>query len=431
MIHDKCTGRRGFFHRALPAIAPWLLAVAGSAWAQSSGATVIEVQPGDTFSSIASRQTGDVGNWRSLYRADLSRLRNPDRIQAGMRLELVTDAKGARYLRVLPGLASGSAAAATAASGRPLTTTAPSPATSTAPPATTASPATPSLPPSPGSPPVTSATAPPAGSGGGLAPVTRGDDTLVIGVLPNIAAATLTTQYERLKRYLERNEGRKVQIVVPANFKAFFDATMRGDYDLAVAAPHFARVAQLDRKLIPLVTYEPRINALLVTPSESTISGPRDVRERAVGFANPQSLVAMYGQQWLKQAGLEPGRDYEMKAARTDLGVGRMLLTGDAVAAVLSNGEFRVLPPEESARMKVVEVIARIPNFVIMAHPRIERDRLGRLKAELKAFLADKEEGEPFAKATGFTGIIDADDALLREMDPFAGLTRRAMGVAN
>lgn len=254
---------------------------------------------------------------------------------------------------------------------------------------------------------------------------------MVIGVLPNIAAATLTAQYDRLKRYLERNEGRKVQVVVPANFKAFFDATMRGDYDLAVAAPHFARVAQLDRKLVPLVTYEPRINALLVAPSESTITGPRDVRERAVGFANPQSLVAMYGQQWLRQAGLEPGRDYEVKAARTDLGVGRMLLTGDAVAAVLSNGEFRILPPDESARMKVVEVIARIPNFIIMAHPRIERERLARLKGELKSFLADKDEGEPFAKATGFTGIIDADEALLRELDPYAALTRRAMGVSN
>ena len=104
---------------------------------------------------------------------------------------------------------------------------------------------------------------------------------------------------------------------------------------------------------------------------------------------------------------------------------------GDAVAAILSNGEFRALPPEESVRMKVVEVIARIPNFVIMAHPRIERERLGRLRNDLKSFLADKDEGEPFAKATGFTAIIDADESLLRELDPFTGMTRRAMGVGN
>ena len=416
---------RGFLHRAFTRIGPLLLlAVAGAASGQPSAPTIIEVQPGDTFSSIAARQTGDARNWRSLYRKDLSKLRDPNRIQAGMQLELATDAKGARYLRLLPGSGPSATVASTAPAAPPAAVAA---SPGAAPPTSTTAPASPA----PGQPPVSTATPGVAGAGAGPGPIARGDDTLVIGVLPNIAAATLTNQYERLKRYLERNEGRKVQVVVPANFKAFFDATMRGDYDLAVAAPHFARVAQLDRKLVPLVTYEPRINALLVAPSESTITGPRDVRERAVGFANPQSLVAMYGQQWLRQAGLEPGRDYEVKAARTDLGVGRMLLTGEAVAAVLSNGEFRVLPPEESARMKVVEVIARVPNFIIMAHPRIERERLARLKGELKSFLADKDEGEPFAKATGFTAIIDADEALLRELDPYAALTRRAMGVSN
>lgn len=376
------------------ALAPLVLAWASAAAAQPAAPAVIEVQAGDTFSEIAARHTGDVRNWRKLYRTDLSNLPNPNRIAVGMRIELTTDSSGAQYLRALP------------ANSASTTTRAP---VAVAAPQLAAAPATPAAPPA----------------------AAATSETLVIGVLPNIAAATLNLQYERLQRYLARVDGRRVQIVVPANFKVFFDNMMKGEYDLAVAAPHFARVAQQDRKMIPLVTYEPRINALLVAPSESSVAAPRDVRERAVGFANPQSLVAMYGQQWLKQAGLEPGRDYEVKAARTDLGVGRMLLTGDIVAAILSNGEFRSLPAEESARMKVVEVIARIPNFVIMAHPRIERERLARLKSELKAFLADKDEGEPFAKATGFTAIIDADESMLRELDAFSALTRRAMGVGN
>ena len=45
------------------------------------------------------------------------------------------------------------------------------------------------------------------------------------------------------------------------------------------------------------------------------------VRGKAVAFANPTSLVAMYGQQWLRQQSLEPGKDYEVKGARTDMGV--------------------------------------------------------------------------------------------------------------
>lgn len=254
------------------------------------------------------------------------------------------------------------------------------------------------------------------------------DDTLVIGVLPNVATPALLAQYEHMQRYLQRiGAAPKVRIVVPTNFKTFFEATMRGDFDLSVSAPHFARVAQLDKGMVPLVTYEPRINALFVTSAEGGVQSARDVQGKGVAFANPQSLVAMYGNQWFAQNKLEGGKDFRLLSARTDVGVGRMLLTGEAAAAIMSNGEFRSLPADESARLKVVEAFARIPNFIILANPRLPKDRLARLKAQLKDFMASNE-GAAFSKATGITLMVDADEALLRELDPYAAETRRAMG---
>ena len=391
------------------------LALAAAAVSAQTPSAVIEVQAGDTFSGIAAQFTGQAAAWRKMYRAELSGVRDPNRIQVGMRFEVATDAHG-DYLRLAgTGVASKTALAAPAAKA-PAASTAASPA-----PAASAAIA-------PAAPEATAASlAPPP-----PAPVARaaGDDALVIGVLPNVAAATLTVQYQGLQRYLERVTGRKVRVVVPASFKAFFDSTMAGEFDLAVAAPHLARVAQLDRSLIPLVAYEPAINALFVAPTNSSVAGPRDVRERAVAFANPQSLVAMYGQQWLRQQNMEPGRDYEVKGARTDLGVGRMLLSADAMAAIMSNGEFRLLPPEESTRLKIVEVFARIPNFIVLAHPRLPSDQQASLKAQLKSFLTDKADGIPFAQATGFTAIVDVDDRVLRELDSYVVATRRAMGYA-
>ena len=391
------------------------LATAGlAATAQATALTgPTEVQAGDTFSSIAARYTGDVRNWRSLYSAELSGLPNPNLILVGMRLELATDAAGKRYLHLAgtPG-ARTAVAAAPAPTPAPAPQAAPKPAAAPAPAPTVAAPAAPVA---------TAVVVPPLPA--------AADAPLVIGVLPNIAASALIPQYDMLRRYLERVGGHKVRVVVPANFKAFFDGAMAGDFDLAVSAPHLARVLQLERNLVPLVIYEPRINALLIAPADSTFAGPRDLRERAVAYANPQSLVAMYGQQWLRQQNLEAGKDFEVKAARTDLGVGRMLLAGDVAAAIMSNGEFRALPPEESSRLKVVEVFARIPNFIVLAHPRLEQARIAKLRTQFKAFLADSEDGLPFAKATGFSGMVDADDGALRELDPYVAQTRRAMGV--
>jgi phosphonate transport system substrate-binding protein len=365
------------------------LAAAGAA-AQTSPPQIIEVKKGDTFSGIVVQLGGSPSGWREMYRAELSRLPDPNVIAIGMRFEVATDSKGAQYLRRI---------------------TSPAPPAGDAPNAPVA--AVPA--PTPAAPAVREAPA----------------ESLVIGVLPFIGTSALQSQYEFLKAYLGRVAGEKdVRIVVPANFKAFFASTMKGDFDIAVSAPHFARVAQIDKAMTPLLIYEPRIKALFVAPADAAVVGAADVRGKAVAFANPQSLVAMYGQQWLRQQSLELGKDYEAKGARTDMGVGRMLLAGDAVAAIMSNGELRSLPPEESERLKIVETFTTIPNFIVLAHPRLERDRVSRLKVSLKAFLADKDEGAAFAKATNLTGIVDVDESMLRELDPYVTLTRQAMAPA-
>jgi phosphonate transport system substrate-binding protein len=363
--------------------------------------TVMEVKPGDTFSHIANTMSGGQVAWTALYDARRSGLKNPNRIEAGMRFELVQLSANRRYLRLLKG---GAAMAAVA----PAVPVAPSPAAPRAP-----------------------AAAPPAAEVAAATAAQPVADTLVVGILPFIGANALMSQYEGMKAYLERQGPQKVRIVLPASFKAFYDGLMSGAFDMAVAAPHFARVAQMDGRMLPMVMYEPRINAQFVAPADANLVLPRDIRGKAVAFANPTSLVAMYGQQWLRQKDLEPGKDYEVRGARTDMGVGRMLLSADAVAAVMSNGEFRALPAEESARLKILEVVARIPNFVLMAHPRLGPERTARLKAQLLGFLADKEDGAAFAKATGVSGIIEADEAQLRELDPFVGLTRRVMNPGN
>jgi phosphonate transport system substrate-binding protein len=390
-------------------------------WAQAQPAAEggpFEVAAGDSFSLIAGRILGSPRQWAQLYNPRLSGLADPNKILVGQRFELVSEPGGSRYLRLIGSKPVAASAPAPAPAVAAAPTPAPVPMAAPAP-----SPA-PAPAPAPATPPVAAAPAPaPAAA--------SADDTLTIGVLPNIGTATLLAQYENLKSWLERTQGSKVRISVPANFKVFFENTMRGDYDLAVAAPHFARVAQADRGLVPVVMYEPRISALFIGRPDDGLNSPADLRGKALGFANPTSLVAMYGLQWFRQAGLEPGKDYETRGARTDMGVGRMLLTGEVAGAIMSNGEFRALPQDEAARLRTVEAFARIPNFIIVAHPRLGTARINRLKGQFKAFIADKDEGAAFVKATGITGMVDADDAVLRELDPYLVPTRRAMGLTN
>jgi phosphonate transport system substrate-binding protein len=335
--------------------------------------TVFEVKAGDTFSGIATQVTGDPSLWRQLYNPKLSGLPNPNRVRAGSALELAQSPGGKTYLRLVRRAQPTAAAPAAAAEAE--------------------------LP-----------------------------STLTMGLLPYIGAEALLAQYEPMKRFLERQNPQKVRLVTSANFKEFFNAGMKGDFDLAVSAPHFARVMQLDGAMVPVAMFEPRIRALLVAPSEKTLDLPQDVRGKALAFANPQSLVAMYAVRWLGEQGLQAGKDYEVKAPRDDLGVGRLMLSGEAVAGIMSNGEFRQIPKEEAARLKIVREIARIPNFVVLAHPRLGRDYMGKIRGQLKGFIGDMEDGAAFSQATGVAAVVDANESQLRELNAHVEQTRRAVG---
>lgn len=261
----------------------------------------------------------------------------------------------------------------------------------------------------------------------GLAgPAASSPAELVLGLLPNVSTALLATQYEPLRRHLE-GLGTSVRLALPSSFRGFARSLLAGEYDLAVAAPHFARVAQLDAGLVPLAMFEPRIGALLVVAAGSALTSAAGLRDRQLSFANPGSLVAIAGLRWLAAQGLEAGRDFEVQPARTDFGVGRLLLTGAADAAILSAGELRALPADELARLRVLETFQRLPNFIVVAHPRLGAAQLAQLRTRLLALAADPERGAAFARASGVTGIVEVDAATLRELDAFVEASRRAM----
>ena len=370
--------------------------------------TVFEVKPGDSFGRIAARVTGNIAQWRQLYNPQKSGLPNPDLIVPGARLELVREADGSAYLRHSPAAGSVALAAAKPATVAPV----PKPAASVAapkPPAVAAAPA--------------AAPRPAAAAPAGL------PTNLTLGVLPNIPTPALMAQNEPLKAYLERSNSNKVNVTTAANFRAFFEAAMKGEYDVVVIAANLARVAQLDGGMQPIAFYEPRIRALLIGAREQGIKSAKELKGRTVVFQNPQSLVALYARQWLLKQDLQSERDFEVKSVRTDIGVGRMILAGEAAAAIMSNGEFRQIPAADAERLVIVEQIAEVPNFMVLAHPRLGSAAIQTLRNQFLAFSADPIDGAAFTKATGVQKIVAADDRQLVELDAFLEPTRRAMGV--
>lgn len=250
---------------------------------------------------------------------------------------------------------------------------------------------------------------------------------LEIGLLPNISVRTLMAQYKPVREYLERELERPVQLSTAANWSEFHRRVLAGDYDLIVTAIHIGRLAQLDRDYRPLAQLVPDIDCLLVGAVARPLSSVAGLRGKTLVLSNPQSLVAVHGLHWLGQNGLLPERDFAMVHTPTDDSVGSMLVRGDAVAAMLSTGEFRAIPEAVRGQLRVVSRFGNVPGFVIMASPRLARDAAQGVQVALLAFYGRAAEAQAFRAMTGIEGVRALPPGMMESMDPYVGATRKLM----
>jgi phosphonate transport system substrate-binding protein len=264
--------------------------------------------------------------------------------------------------------------------------------------------------------------------GQGLSARAQSAPVFTIGVLPNVSARLIFAAYQPMREHFERELGQKVEIATAPEFRTFSERTFRGDYQMVVIAPNLGRVAQLDAGWEVLGVYEPRIPALAVAAIENPDNSPSQLKGRALALANPQSLVALVGLDWVRQHGLVLGTDFRTVVTANDDSLGAVLRSGEAPIAIMSRGELRAKPPEMQARLRVVHEIAQVPGFFVMAHPQSDAALRRRLRALLLGF-PSTDDGRRFIGLSGFSSIREVTEADLRFLDPYTELTRRSLGL--
>jgi phosphonate transport system substrate-binding protein len=250
---------------------------------------------------------------------------------------------------------------------------------------------------------------------------------LEIGVLPNISARVLLTQYQPLRDFLARRLQRPVQVSTALSWNVFHQRTLALEYDLVVTAANLARLAQIDSGCTPLVSYAPSIKGLLVCARARPIQSAAELRGQTLALSNPQSLISLRGLQWLAEQGLQRERDFKTIKTPTDDSVGNVVMRGDALAAMCSGGEYRAMPEALMAQLQLVSTFAEVPGFVVVASPRLSPAQRQAIQAQLLHFASASDEGRAFFASTGFTGMREPAPGLMESMDPYLESTRQVM----
>jgi phosphonate transport system substrate-binding protein len=250
---------------------------------------------------------------------------------------------------------------------------------------------------------------------------------LEIGVLPNISARVLLAQYQPMREYLAREMKRPVQVSTAPNWTAFHQRTLALEYDVVVTAANLARLAQLERGYAPLLSYAPAIKGMVICASGKPIKTVAELRGQTLALSNPQSLITLRGMQWLAENGLLPDKDFKTVNTPTDDSVGSVVVRGDAIAAMLSGGEYRAIPEAVKAQLQVLTTFAEVAGFVVLASPKFSAAEGRAIKDHLQNFAAGSEEGKAFFASSGFTGMREPAVGVMESMDPYVESTRRVM----
>lgn len=251
-------------------------------------------------------------------------------------------------------------------------------------------------------------------------------EPLQFGLLPSRSTATLMRDYAPLKSYLERALGREIMMGTAPDFHEYARRTLAGEYDLLHTAPHFARHAQQEKGLVPLVRTQDNVSGLLLVSVHAPYHRIAELRGKTVAMPDELAVVTLLGEQLLRGAGLQPGEDVTLNYSPSHTSAALAVVHGQADAAVVFPPIYRALPEADRRMLRVLAESRKVPGTVYLAHPRLG----GKIIAQLRRALLDfhrHEEGQRFFLALKLSGFSAVTEPEMEAVDPYVAMLKRRL----
>jgi len=228
-------------------------------------------------------------------------------------------------------------------------------------------------------------------------------EPIKLGLLPIFSARTLIGHYQPVRSYLERELQRPVVLLTAADFRHFYRDLAAGEFDLAVSAPHMARLAQTEHGMLPLAIYRNTSRAVLIAAKARPVTDIQQLRGQRLATFDPMALNVRRALAWLAEQGLVAGRDFQVIVTRSHTSVAHAVSQGEALLGVTAPTGHRAWTPEMRQDLEIYRQLPPVPSLVWLAHPRLAA-HAPRLRAALLRF-PDTPEGRLFFGITGYEGL--------------------------
>jgi phosphonate transport system substrate-binding protein len=255
--------------------------------------------------------------------------------------------------------------------------------------------------------------------------VNETDNTLKIGLFPNLTPFTLIAVHQPIRLYLEQQLHRPVQLLTAPDFRSFARRTQRGEYDLVLTAPHLARLAELDAGYVPVATYDEELQALLLVAKHAPFTRLTELRGTKIAIPDPLAVVNMLGLEMLNKAGVSES-EYVLVNAHSHNGAALAVLRGEAQAAILGSVPFAQLASEVRNELRVLASSRPIQSQYWLVNGRVDANQRRQIQNALLQFSATPE-GRKYMASRGCRGVRKTAPDELRSEDAFAREVRKLL----
>jgi len=258
-------------------------------------------------------------------------------------------------------------------------------------------------------------------------------ESLELAVAPFLPAATLVQNYQPLRVYLEQHLKQPVLFVTAPDYKTFYERTQRREYSIIITVAHAAYLAQTDTGYVPMLRPLVDTCPVIVVPKNSSLVRAQDLRGETVALPDPLAIIAMQGVQMLRESGLDPDRDVNLKYLPNHSAAVNHVIAGEAAAAIVSDRALLQMPAATQAAVRIIEKWKQgaAPGVVYLANPDLPRQRVTQLTQLILTFAHETPEGREFIKKLGYNGLVPATKKDLKPLAPYGEMFKKTLVRSN
>lgn len=250
---------------------------------------------------------------------------------------------------------------------------------------------------------------------------------LSIGLMPYLSTRTLLANYQPIAQALEHELKQPVQLNTAPDFDTFVKRVIDGEYDVALLAPHYARLVTRDYGYTPLLLHKAPIRGVLVTSRNKPLYSTEELRGQTIAVAERSALLVIVGALTLSDEGIKEGKDYQFVESVSHSSALHSAISGKTRAALISYSTLLLAAPELQKDAVIWRELNTIPGQFYVAHSRIPLDRQKAIKAALLAF-EKTPDGQQFFEKTKHGGFREPTREDGEFLDRLLPETRRQLG---